>query len=223
VVVLSPHPDDAVFSLGATIARAAREGSRVTVFTVFGGDPTSSQPAGSWDRQAGFATAGEAAVARRREDELACSLVFATPVWQTFPDEQYTDGREDESVANAVREVVADADALLLPGFPLTHADHVRVVRLVLEGRLFRGKTVLYSEQPYTLWAGRVGLPKTLRDLLPGQVRWRATRVGYRDLALKVRACRAYASQLACIPHRIVWPMSRFEIASDAVLAPIEA
>ena len=222
LVVLSPHLDDAVFSLGATISQAARGGVRVTVLTVFGGDPGSAQPAGPWDRVAGFSTAGEAAAERRREDERACRLVSATPAWERFADEQYRDGADDDAVAEAVAAALANADALLLPGFPLSHADHSRLARIVLEHRIFAGPMLLYVEQPYARWTGAVEVPPVLEDLLPAGLTWRGTRIGLSDVARKLRACRAYRSQLACIPHRIVWPMSRFELTSRQVLAPID-
>jgi hypothetical protein len=52
-------------------------------------------------------------------------------------------------------------------------------------------------------------------------VSWSRVRVGYRDLGLKLLACRAYATQLALIPHRIVWPMARYE-RTRGVLAVLE-
>ena len=67
LVVVSPHLDDAVLSLGATMASAARNGAHVTVLTVFACDPQSSAPAEWWDRAGGFRTLGEAACARREE------------------------------------------------------------------------------------------------------------------------------------------------------------
>ena len=42
VVVVSPHLDDAVLSLGATMAHAIESGAKVEVLTVFGCEPTSS-------------------------------------------------------------------------------------------------------------------------------------------------------------------------------------
>ncbi len=49
VVVVSPHSDDAVLSLGAAIAAWARRGAEVEVLTVFALDPGSHAPAGGWD------------------------------------------------------------------------------------------------------------------------------------------------------------------------------
>src|SRR6476620_7604766 len=86
VVVVSVHLDDAVFSVGAALARAARRGADVTVLTVLANDPADESPAREWDAQAGFATAAEAARARREEDSRACELVGATPVWLPFGD-----------------------------------------------------------------------------------------------------------------------------------------
>ena len=65
VVVVSPHLDDAVLSLGGAISRASRAGAHVTVLTVLAGDSDSSEPAGSWDRRAGFETEADATRGRR--------------------------------------------------------------------------------------------------------------------------------------------------------------
>jgi LmbE family N-acetylglucosaminyl deacetylase len=223
LIVLSPHLDDAVFSLGATIARAARDGVQVTVLTVFGGDPDSSARAGDWDRQAGFATEGEAAARRRREDGRACSILSATPLWQPFPDEQYEGRPNDAHLADVLERTLRNADTVLVPGSPLKHPDHRCLAELIFEAACFTGRIGLYVEQPYALWEDRVGLPEQLRDLTPGPVKWRGTRVGYRELVLKMLACRAYTSQLALMPQRVVWPMSRYEMVSRSVVALIEA
>jgi len=99
--VLSPHLDDGVFSLGAAIARATRAVARVRVATLFAGDPGWERPAGDWDARTGFRTAGEAVAARRAEDERACALVGARPVWTPLPERAYG-GSTDEDVAGAL-------------------------------------------------------------------------------------------------------------------------
>jgi hypothetical protein len=145
------------------------------------------------------------------------------PVWQPFLDEQYADGSDDGALADVLADALRTADTLLLPGFPVTHSDHVRLVRLVLTAGLFSGRIAFYAEQPYVLWEGRPGVSESLRDLVPEKISWRGTRVGYRDVALKVLACRAYSSQLVSIPHRIVWPMARYEMFSRDVLAFLDS
>src|SRR5207237_3587305 len=119
----SPHLDDAVLSLGAAIAGATRAGARVTVLTVLAGDPGSALKAGEWDRRAGFATLGEAARARRREDERACELVGARPAWLPYCDDQYPRGGTDQAIRADVVAAVGSA-AVLIPGHPLEHPDH---------------------------------------------------------------------------------------------------
>ena len=218
VVVLSPHLDDAVFSLGATISRLARSGARVTVLTVFGGDPSSRVAAGDWDRGTGFETAGEAAAARREEDRRACALLGATPIWQPFVDVQYENGATDDDLLAGVRAAARDADALLVPGFPLAHPDHARIAPLVVENPEFAGKIALYAELPYALWDGSAVTPEPLRELVPAPLGWHGVEVGVRDVVLKMRACRSYTSQVPCFPERVVWRMARHELISNEVL-----
>jgi LmbE family N-acetylglucosaminyl deacetylase len=213
---LSPHFDDAVFSLGATIARATRSGAQVTVLTVFAGDPRSRVTAGPWDHEAGFRTEGEAAAARRREDARACAILSARPVWQPFPDEQYADALDDAVLIEALEEEVGNADTLLVPGFPLIHADHLRLAALVLEAGFFPGTIRLYVEQPYALWEDGLGVPARLGEAAVA-VDWQGARFGYRDTVLKMLACRSYKSQLGLMPHPVVWPMSRYEVVSTPV------
>ena len=54
LVVISPHLDDAVMSVGGTIARAVRAGVKVEVLTVFGYVPLSETPAGPLGLQVGI-------------------------------------------------------------------------------------------------------------------------------------------------------------------------
>nr|MBA3401482.1 PIG-L family deacetylase [Actinomycetota bacterium] len=75
IVVVSPHSDDGVLSLGAAMASWARRGAQVELLTVFALDPSSDAPAGGWDGRAGFSTEGEAAVGRRAEDTAACAIL----------------------------------------------------------------------------------------------------------------------------------------------------
>ena len=121
IVVISPHLDDAILSLGAAIHGAARRGASVEVLTVFAGDVGSPCPAGDWDSASGFGTAGEAAAARRREDLSACRSIGAHPAWLSFGDEQYPRGGDALAVLAAISRQVAGAELVLVPGFPLHH------------------------------------------------------------------------------------------------------
>ncbi len=49
IVVVSPHSDDGVLSLGASMARWVREGRDVELLTVLALDPGSDAPTKGWD------------------------------------------------------------------------------------------------------------------------------------------------------------------------------
>jgi LmbE family N-acetylglucosaminyl deacetylase len=151
-LVVSPHLDDGIFSLGATIAADAQRGVGVSVLTVFGNNPASEAPARAWDRACGFATEGEAATARREEDRRACELVGATPTWLSFPDTEYDGERSEEAVWEALAPILSEADSVLVPGFPLAHPDHLWLTSLVVARRSSTQRIGLYVEQPYAAW-----------------------------------------------------------------------
>jgi LmbE family N-acetylglucosaminyl deacetylase len=185
IVVLSPHLDDGVLSLGAAMSRWSRKGARVEVVTVFACDPDSTAPAGGWDARAGHATEGESARARRGEDGRACAHVGATPVWLPFGSVDYDRHGTPEDVLNALAEVATGADELLIPGVPATHPDHAWLVRL-LDGEWFSAKRGGYYHETFYARRERRG-----RELVYGTVR-----SAPRDWLAKWRALHEYRSQL---------------------------
>jgi LmbE family N-acetylglucosaminyl deacetylase len=208
VAIVSPHLDDAVLSLGASTRAATRRGTQVDVLTVLSGDPASTTPSDHSNLRAGFATTGEAARARRIEDERACRLVGAQALWLPFSDDANELGVSDEDVVEELRGRLAGYDAVLLPGFPLRHRDHQRVSRLTLRA-LEPGSIIgLYVEQPYASWralsratvtrrpsAGETRLEDIGLELsAPG--RWLSSLCAPSDWAAKVAACGAYHSQI---------------------------
>jgi LmbE family N-acetylglucosaminyl deacetylase len=208
VVVLSPHLDDAVLSIGAGIRRATRlSRAGVTTVTVMGCDPHSHAPAGFWDRQSGFRTEGEAARRRREEDRRACQLVGASPVWLTFGDMTYGLGAEEDEVLAAILPHLEGADLLLVPGFPLDHDDHLWLTDLTLRHLATRFKVALYVEQPYVVWRSprkfwrsALNLAPATTDAIRTQVGdaldWRPLPADDEDRMAKREACLAYRSQL---------------------------
>ncbi len=216
VVVVSPHLDDAVLSLGAAMATWARAGARVELLTVLACDPDSTAPAGGWDARGGFASEGDSARARREEDASACTALGVAPMWLPFGSVDYERHASNEEVLEAVRDAVGEDSLVLLPGFPLSHPDHSWLVDLVapaLEGT----RTGLYAEQPYTTRLAEAPQRAARQDGAP------FARVDVTTAAriAKWSAIRAYRSQLPLLalrglsrgPHRLA-------LASELVAWP---
>jgi LmbE family N-acetylglucosaminyl deacetylase len=215
VVVVSPHLDDGVLSLGASMAAWARRGARVELLTVLAGDPESEAPAGGWDSRAGFATEGEASRVRRAEDSRACAALAVAPLRLDFGYQDYERHGDDESVRAALAGAIADADVLVLPGAPLSHPDHEWLVRIAQAVRA--GRVGFYVEQPYGS-RSRDGAPAWLERELGSSLVFADASTSLRDRLTKWRALRAYASQLPLLaltgrralalalrPERIAW------------------
>jgi LmbE family N-acetylglucosaminyl deacetylase len=200
LVVISPHLDDAILSLGATIAHAVESGAKVEVLTVFAYEPGSAAPTDDWDRKSGFATEGEASQQRRIEDRDACSLLGVAPRWFDFSASPY---RRRASMAEVVATVVAataGADTILIPGFPLQHADHAALTNALLSHGLNCRSLGLYAEQPYSfdLSATPAGPVAAMpaAAVRSGAMTWQHARAESRHRKLKLRAVQQYQSQL---------------------------
>lgn len=215
VVVVSPHLDDAVMSLGSAVAHAVQAGAKVEILTVFSDRPSSEAPAGPWDSQCGFATEGEAATARREEDRRACSLLGAEPRWLDFGDECYERRGNDEEIHSAVTSAVRGADSVLIPGFPLTHADHASLSQLLLSKGINCPRVGLYAEQPYMFAQGKTPVgtapPAPLKPVIGATPPWTRMRTNGVFWRTKFKAVRSYRSQLRHLGlgkfglHRMLW------------------
>ena len=201
ILAVSVHLDDAVLSVGAALARAARGGAEVTILTVLANDPVAEGPAGAWDAEAGFSTAREAATVRRDEDRRACALLGARPVWLPYGDSSHGLGAEDDEIAKAVEAHVEGMDTVLVPGSPLMHEDHGWLAGL-LAGPLPAARIGRFVEQPYTaLWTQGAHADDG----------WLPLAAGVRDRLAKVRASRSYRSQLPLLDRHAVYRTLRYE------------
>jgi LmbE family N-acetylglucosaminyl deacetylase len=86
IYVLSPHLDDAVLSIGATIAREATNGQQVCVMTFFTTGPDPSELPTELRKFADYET-------RKREDEAACAVLGATPRWLGYVERIFREPR----------------------------------------------------------------------------------------------------------------------------------
>jgi LmbE family N-acetylglucosaminyl deacetylase len=212
VAVVSPHLDDAVLSVGATIRRLTRGGADVVIATVFAGDPEAATPASYWDATRGEMTQGAAVRVRRREDEAAGRELGATTVALPWPDSGYVGARDPDAIWSQLCEVVAPADVVLLPGWPLSHADHRYATLLTLERGRGSLPVVFYAEQPYaaepiTLLKGwlRNRTVAPIRHACGGEIRWRRQRVDRDARRAQDRALTCYGGEVANLGVRGRW------------------
>ncbi len=161
VLAVSPHLDDAAFSVGGTLARLADAGHDVVVVTCF----TRSVP-----RPTGFALACQTdkglvpdvdyLALRRAEDEAAMAVLGAQPVHLDLPEAPHRGYRDAGDLFAGVhpgdevwRDVAAllaphEADLWLAPQALGGHVDHLQVLRAV--AGLSR-PTLWWRDSPYVL------------------------------------------------------------------------
>lgn len=215
ILVISPHSDDGVLSVGASIARWARSGRTVELLTVLALDPGSTAPTSGWDRRSGFTTEGEAARARREEDRAACALLGATPRWLPFGSVDFDRHGDDETVLEAVREVAEGAETVLVPGYPLAHPDHAWLSAL-LASHLPAEVLWRYAEQPYAMRSGSAPFTPVAASARDRLAKWRAVRA-YRSqlplLGLR-RTLRRGPLRLAWVEERVASPDVRSTLRS---------
>ena len=129
VVVLSPHPDDAVLSCGQFLS--AHPGT--TVVTVFCGFPAAyPDPPNRWAQLSGFGPGDDIVALRRDEDRRALAVLGASPVHldgfaeaDLQPEEPVATAAE---VAGAIGPVIAELDpTLVLVPLGLANPEHVTV------------------------------------------------------------------------------------------------
>lgn len=203
VVVVSPHLDDAVLSVGATMNSLVRRGIEVALVTIFAGNIEQQGVASYWDAGRGVRDKQAVLAARRREDAAAASVLGVQPFWLQNDDSAYVSPREPETIWAALSGHLVGAAAVLVPGWPLTHADHRFATNLVV-GRAPSDLPVLfYTEMPYGAHpvAAAKGLltgrrSAVLAHALGGPATWHRTPTERGDFVAKWEAAGCYAGEL---------------------------
>jgi LmbE family N-acetylglucosaminyl deacetylase len=201
-VVLSPHFDDAVMSLGATINSLRRRGVKVVMLTAFGGDPNRNDLTSYWDAKRGAATKAHAQAMRRDEDNAATAVLTIESVPLQFDDFSYVARRDPDEIWEAMRPHLADADVVLTPGWPLVHPDHRYLSTLVVQ-RTCPGQVLFYQELPYGAQPLQVikrslrgRRAPTLAHAIGSDLTWRRTLTNADDFAAKRAAVACYEGEL---------------------------
>jgi LmbE family N-acetylglucosaminyl deacetylase len=163
-VVVSPHLDDAVLSLGGSIARWTAAGRRVVIATVYTAGPALAELSPRMRKFADYAT-------RRAEDAAACAVLGAEPLcldqterafrppfltgWSFFTTPASPAGFT--ALASVTRALDAigklDPEAILVPLGVGNHVDHVETLVAAVDWATARGlrDRVRFYEDFYAL------------------------------------------------------------------------
>ncbi|MBQ1076368.1 PIG-L family deacetylase [Micromonospora sp. C31] len=199
---MSPHLDDAVFSVGATLAALAAAGWTVEVLTCFTASvPDPSPFALSTQLDKGLPTHVDYMELRRAEDVAACRVLHAVPVHLPLPEAPHRgygsaadlftgvhpDDRIGPALVTALRPRLRAADLVLAPQALGRHVDH----RVVAEAVAVCATGVLWwRDVPYVSRA-------------PDEPPWQAVPDGVEQpvdidahLDAKIRSAGCYTTQL---------------------------
>ncbi len=203
VLAVSPHLDDAAFSVGGTLAAFADAGHEVTVVTCLTATvpgPTGFALACQLDK--GLAPDVDYMALRRAEDVAAMAVLGATPLHLDLPEaphrgytsaaELFAGVRPDDGLsaelAGRLRDVAADVrpDLWLAPQALGAHVDHRLVLRAVAA---LDPPALWWRDSPYVLREPDAvpgpELPGGLTPVEPPQ-----------DLDRRADACACYTTQL---------------------------
>ena len=202
VVVISPHLDDGIMSVGGTIRLLKMLGVCTKVVTLFAGDPSWVGPPSIWDAKRGTDTAAEAFAFRRAEDRAACASIGAKPVWLPFLDGSYVSQHDPDEVWRSLQPHLVGTTAVMVPGVPLCHPDHLFATELLISRLDASIPLLFYAEYPYALRPrylpgfirGRV--PIDLTRLLGEPLVRRSVLLDARGRAAKRRAVACYQGEL---------------------------
>ena len=186
ILILSPHLDDAPWSLCEHILTWLEDGDHVEVLTLFCGIP---------EDEAGHAKHTKLH-AEHRDVEARLSAVK----WYQGPflDDVYDPRPSLPDVAYIIDGLAADVDVVVVPQ-GIHHPDHRLLAEAwwMMSWERYRGRVWRYDELPYY-----VEYPEVLST--------RGRPVGCRDfLEEKKRICRLYASQIGPSVERSLWAPER--------------
>jgi LmbE family N-acetylglucosaminyl deacetylase len=161
ILVLSPHPDDAVFSAWSVLSAAPAP----VVVNVFAAEPLPGSIT-YWDRICGATDSAEQMRARVAEDRAVLEPLVGTPLSLGLLDQQYRRTTPSLSeIERRLRAVIPCAARVYAPASVGSgHPDH-RLVRTLARAMARAGvPVVLYADLPY---AARYGWPAWVNGTPP--------------------------------------------------------
>jgi LmbE family N-acetylglucosaminyl deacetylase len=165
VTILSPHPDDAVFSCWHLLAGT----EEVRVLNVFAGVPRDPGGCGWWDALTGAADAATRVAERLDEDRRALERTGRVPTNLGFVDAQY---RRRQPSRAAITRAVGDqtTGTVYAPAAVSGHPDHLLVRDCALTLRRSGIEVRLYADLPHAVlfgWPGWISGESDGRYLRP--------------------------------------------------------
>lgn len=216
IAVVSPHLDDAVLSVGATMHNLRQRDEDVQVITLFAGDLERVGPPSYWDKHRGLASSADAIRVRRAEDQTACDILGVTPVWLPFDEEAFIVKRDPDAMWATLGPLLDTTSLVMLPGWPLGHSDHRYATMLVLDRLSRRMPVMFYGEMPTSTRPGVLVKSVTRGRAIPwllhalgDELHWFAPRLSHRDAEVKMRSVAAYAGELTALGYST--PPSRLQ------------
>lgn len=190
-LVISPHLDDAVLSLGGLLDQS-------TIVTVFAGIPPPWYWPSPFDNASGFTRSDDAVSARRDEDDAACAELRSKALHLHFLDGQYGMPRDELQIVSLLGHIIDTRPGVdVAVPLGLAHPDHRLVAKLcrllVMPGRA--RDWLVYADLPSAkLWPGHI--PGALRGW--ERAGWSlepADDLPPADMRRKTRAVERYVSQ----------------------------
>ncbi len=200
ILAVSPHLDDAAFSIGGMLAAHARGGGRVTIVTCF--TATMPDPAGfalACQLDKGLGPEVDYMALRRAEDDAACAVIGARAIHLPLPEAPHRGydsapalfaGRHAgdgilPALAAALRDALEDSAADVVLG-PLAIGDHVD--HWLVRDALLAAKpdVLLWEDWPYVARVDRRPVAQPVRRHVLSE----------EDRADKAEMCECYASQI---------------------------
>lgn len=197
ILVVSPHFDDAIWSVGELMLDRIERGDRVVIYTPFGGEPPKSQPANhaKWDLL-------------RKEHWDACMALGVTRVDNgtllddacgSLTQEQVTRGMYDNLTAHLMGQWAAPYLQWALPDevwipHGIVHPDHVmahEAAFAIYKNFFPEVERLVYEELPY-----RVNYPAFMAGWKTLARRGKLEGYDPKHLPRKKELARMYASQL---------------------------
>lgn len=219
LIVLSPHFDDAVLSVGGIISEF--DGPRYIV-TFFGTPTSTAQYLTAWDKMSGFAKSLDTREARKKENERAAKIIGAKIINEDYVDFQYkkrttTDSLViQSSIEKSIDQILSSMGNALVTiigpsyfGDADTHPDHLLLSKAfaeVIKNKNHPNATFyFYEDLPYAYGKfgnENVNLQKILSDFYPDlKFQKKVFYISKNSFDLKIKAIESYTSQMKAFDY----------------------